>query len=214
MTSRLSAGLARASRDAATVNAARPPLKSIAPRPKMSPPRSSARERVDRPQLRLDADDVLVTGQQDRLGGRVGPQARDHVGLARRRRRDDLDLEAERLEPLAQELGHLRLVAGRVGRIRLDQLLKQSDDLAIGPVVLRARHPRKDAACDQERHQHSHQPARTHNPRPPNVVVVATRPPPPPKRPKRGASRLSGGWPGWPDDLEGDGAFGPLRGRG
>jgi hypothetical protein len=33
MMSRLSATLARAIRDAATVNAARPPLKSMAPRP-------------------------------------------------------------------------------------------------------------------------------------------------------------------------------------
>src|SRR4051794_34696243 len=41
MMSRFSAGLARAIRDAATVKAARPPLKSIAPRPQMSPPRTS-----------------------------------------------------------------------------------------------------------------------------------------------------------------------------
>ncbi len=38
--SRVSVGLARAIRDAATVNAASPPLKSMAPRPKMSPPRT------------------------------------------------------------------------------------------------------------------------------------------------------------------------------
>ena len=124
-----------------------------------------ARERVDRPEVALDAHDVLVAGQQEWLLGRVlGAQARDEVGLARRRRRHDLDLEAERREPRLQQLGDLRLVARRVGGVGPDQLLQQRDDLAVGPVVLRLRHAREERASDQERHQYTRQPPRTHAP--------------------------------------------------
>ena len=121
--------------------------------------------------------------------GFCGPQARDEVGLARRRRRHDLDLEAERREPRLQQLGDLRLVAGRVGRVGLDQLLQQRDDLAVGPVVLRLRRARQEHGSGQERHQYTRQLLRTHVPPPPNVVVVAA-PTPAAGGPKRPASSV------------------------
>ena len=131
----------------------------------MRPPLIRPANGSTRPEVALDAHDVLVAGQQERLLGRVlGAQARDEVGLARRRRRHDLDLEAERREPRLQQLGDLRLVAGRVGRVDPDQLLQQRDDLAVGPVVLRLRHAREERASDQERHQYTRQPPRTHAP--------------------------------------------------
>ena len=98
-----------------------------------------AAERVDRPQRRLDADRVLVAGQQQRLLRRLrGLQARDEVRLARRRRLDDVDLEAERLEPRAQQLRDRGLVARRVGGVDADELAQQPGHLAL-PGVLRAR---------------------------------------------------------------------------
>ena len=138
-----------------------------------------ARERVHRPEVALDAHDVLVAGQQERLLGRVlGAQAREEVGLARRRRRHDLDLEPERREPRLQQLGDLRLVARRVGGVDPDQLLQQRDDLAVGPVVLRLRHARQERASDQERHQYTRQPPRTHAPRLPTWSSLAGDYPP------------------------------------
>ena len=78
-----------------------------------------------------------VAGQQQRLAPvrRGRGQPGDQVRLARRRRRDDLDLEAERLELRAQVLGDRRLVPRRVGGVEPDQVLEDRDRLA----VLRAR---------------------------------------------------------------------------
>ena len=143
--SRLSAGLARAIREAATVNAGEAALevhRAAAPDVAAA---DEPGERVDRPQVALDAHDVLVTGEQQRLGGRVGgAQAGDEVRLAGRRRGHDLGLEPERREPRPQQLGDLLLVARRVGGVGADQLLQQVDDLAVRPVVLRARRRRSD----------------------------------------------------------------------
>jgi hypothetical protein len=96
-----------------------------------------ARERIDAPQLGLDAHDVGVRREQDRLAGRVrAAQARDQVRLARRRRRDDVDLEAQRRQPVAHVDGHLRFVAGRIGRVEPDEVAVKRHHLGI-----RSRHP-------------------------------------------------------------------------
>ena len=64
--------------------------------------------------------------------------------LAGRGRRDDLDLEAERREPRAQQLVDPRLVPRRVRRVDPDELLQEPDDLGL----LGAR---RSGASDEER---------------------------------------------------------------
>ena len=118
-----------------------------------------AAERFEGPQLRLDADRVGVAGEQDRLLGRVGrPQPRDQVRLAGRRGLDDVDLEAEGAQPRREQLGHLRLVAGRVARVHLDQLPQERHHLAL----LRLRRARREEERHHEnRHDPSHAPGAT-----------------------------------------------------
>ena len=87
-----------------------------------------ARPRVDRPLGRVGEDGVGVREQEQRRPVARPPDPRDEVrplGHAR----VELALDAERLEVRAQELGRLRLVAGRVDGVQADQRLEEPDDL-------------------------------------------------------------------------------------
>ena len=91
-----------------------------------------ARERIDTPQLRLYADGVRVRREQDRLALGIGaPKARDQVRLARDRRLNDGDLEAQWRESGGHEGRDLAFIAGRVGRIQPHKITRERDDLGV-----------------------------------------------------------------------------------
>ena len=91
-----------------------------------------AGERIDTPQLRLDADGVRVRREQDRLAlGISAPEARNQVRLARDRRLNDGGLKAQWRESGGHEGHDLAFVAGRVRRIQTHEIARERDDLGV-----------------------------------------------------------------------------------
>jgi hypothetical protein len=127
------------------------------------------------------ADDVGVPGEQERLlaVGRGGGEARDQVRLAGGRRRHDLDLEAERLEPRPQQLGDEHLVARRVRRVHPDEVLQERDHLT----VLRAG---RSGPSHEEREG-----ARDHREPDTTLHGASLGPLPRPRLPRTGVNRTS-----------------------
>ena len=104
-------------------------------------------ERVDAPQVALDAHGVRVRGQQHGLADRRrAAEPRHEMRLAGGRRLDDLDLEPERRQPVAHVGRDQRLVAGGIGRVEPDEVAGERDDLGVG--LARGR-PGKRSQRDQ-----------------------------------------------------------------
>ena len=85
--------------------------------------------RVARPLVGIGDDRVRVREEAERRPV-AALEARDEV-RSLRRARIQLDLDAVRLEVVAQELRRDRLVSGRVDRVQPQELLEQADRLVL-----------------------------------------------------------------------------------
>ena len=117
----------RASDAMATALAATSLFMSSAPRPQTIAVAQLAGERRHRPLGRIGEHDVRVAEEEQRRPV-AARDPRDEV-RALGHLRDQLALDAVRLEVVAQELGRSGLVAGRVRRVDADQALEKVGDL-------------------------------------------------------------------------------------
>ena len=84
-----------------------------------------AGERIDAPLFALDADDVSVGGEEHWALRSVALEPGDDDRLRGVGRRDDLDVEAERLEAGREQLGDLPLVTRRVARVGANEVAEE-----------------------------------------------------------------------------------------